>query len=230
MEQKVEKGIGVVDKALQMVEKYKLRTIFKGCFIVLLIAGLFAFLNNPTWIFEKYEEWKAEQHKTEMDLRTVNNDKIQHLIEKNLYKIGADRIIILELHNGNSGLGGLPFNKCTATFEYIDDDVVPIATQYQEQQLSLIPFATTLFKETYWCGDVEELEKLDRALYHRMSSNGTKHFAASVIKGIDKPLAIMFVSFNEELNEEHSCDFVKKQVNDMSLEIALLLELNKQVK
>lgn len=224
--EKVEKGIGVLDKALNLVERYKLKTIFKGCFIILLIAALIGFLNNPTWIFEKYEEWKEKQHQTEMDIRTVNNDKIQHLIEKSLYKIGADRITILELHNGNTGVGGLPFTKCSATFEYMDDGVLPIANQYQEQQLSLIPFANHLFNEGYWCGDIEELEQYDRALYHRMSSNGTEHFAACVIEGVDKPLALLFVSFGEVDMNEHNCQIVREQIRHISLEIALLLELN----
>ena len=227
MEQKVEKGINVVDKALQMVEKYKLRTIFKGCFIILVISGLFAFLNNPTWIFEKYEAWKDKQHQEEMDIRTVNNDKIQHLIEKSLYKIGADRITILELHNGNSGIGGLPFTKCSATFEYMDDGIQPIANQYQDQQLSLIPFASHLFKEGYWCGDISLLQEYDRALYHRMKANGTEHFAAAVIEGVDKPLALIFVSFGE-VGEEHNCKYVREQIRHITLEIALLLELNKR--
>lgn len=227
MEQKVEKGISLVEKALNVVEKYKLRTVFKACFIILVIAALFGFLNNPTWIFEKYEEWKDKQHQEEMDVRTVNNDKIQHLIEKSLYKIGANRITILELHNGNSGIGGLPFTKCSATFEYMDDGIMPIANQYQEQQLSLIPFASHLFKEGYWCGDISLLQDYDRALYHRMKANGTEHFAAAVIEGVDKPLALIFVSFGE-VGEEHNCKYVREQIRHITLEIALLLELNKR--
>ena len=225
--EKVEKGIGVLERALNVVEKYKIRTVFKGCFIILLIAGLIGFLNNPTWIFEKYKEWADEQHQTEMDMRSVNNDKIQHLIEKELYKLDAKRVMVLELHNGNIGAGGLPFNKCTATFEYMDDDVYPIAQQYQEQQLSLVPFAYKLFKEGYWCGDVEDLESIDRALYHKMASNGTKHFAASVVRGVDKPIALIFVSF-ADIDDQHNCQFIKEEIHKMSLDIALLLELNKR--
>ena len=115
--EKVEKGIGVLDKALNLVEKYKLKTIFKGCFIILLIAALIGFLNNPTWIFEKYEEWKDKQHQEEMDIRTVNNDKIQHLIEKSLYKIGADRITILHLTESILKGGSAPLEDCLSEDE-----------------------------------------------------------------------------------------------------------------
>jgi hypothetical protein len=225
--EKIDKGIGVLEKALNMVEKYKIVTILKGCFIVLIIAGLIGFLNNPTYIFEQYEAWKAKQHQTQMDIRTINNHKIQHLIEKSLYKIGAKRIIILEMHNGNSGMGGLPFNKCSATFEFMDDGIIPVAAQYQEQQLSLIPFANYLFNNGYFCGNIKDLEQYDRGLYHRMSANGTKHFAACVIKGVDKPLAFLFVSFGD-LDMNHSCEIVREQIRHISLEIALCLELNRR--
>ena len=227
MEQKIDKGLNWFERALQIVEKYKFRTVIKAIFYILLIAGVVGFISNPTWIFEKYQEWEKNKHQEEMDMRSVNNDKIQHIIERNLYKLDADRIMVLELHNGNTGAGGLPFNKCTATFEYIDDGVLPIAQQYQEQQLSLIPFSNVLFKQCYWCGDVKDLEDVDRALYHKMSANGTKHFAASVIKGVDKPIALIFISFNE-IDDKHSCEFVREEIHKMSLEIALLLELNKR--
>lgn len=228
MEQKIDKGFNWIEKGLAIVEKYKFKTIFKAVAVILIVAATVGFLKNPTWIFEQYEEWKEKQHQTELDLRMVNNDKIQHLLDKSLYKIGADRILLLECHNGNEGLGGLPFSKCSATFEVMDT-AYPIASQYQDQQLSLIPFASYLFKNGYWCGDVKELESLDRGLYHRMTANGTEHFAACVIEGVDKPLAFLFVSF-KETTDIHNCDLVREQVRHISLEVALLLELNRKIK
>lgn len=226
--EKIDKGLNWIEKGLAIVEKYKFKTIFKAVAVVLIVAGLVGFIKNPTWVFEQYDKWKEKQHQEQMDIRAINNDKIQHIIEKGLYKIDADRIMVLELHNGNTGLGGLPFNKCSATFEYMDDGMVPISSQYQEQQLSLIPFASRLFRDTYICGDITEVEDIDRGLYHRMMANGTEHFAASVIKGIDKPLAFLFVSYNHPIDSTHNCNYVKNYIKDMSLEIALLLELNKR--
>ena len=228
MEQKIDKGLGWLEKCLSIVEKYKFKTIFKAVAVILIIAATVGFLKNPTWIFEQYEEWKYKQHQEQLDIRAINNDKIQHIVERTLYKINADRIMILELHNGNTGLGGLPFSKCSATFEYMENNVVPISNQYQDQQLSLIPFASHLFKDGYICGDIAEVEKFDRGLYHRMASNGTKHFAAAVIKGVDKPLAFLFVSFHNEVGDTHNCKEVREQIRQASLEIAILLELNKR--
>lgn len=223
----VEKGLGFLEKTLGMVEKYKISTILKGVFIVLVIAATIGFINNPTWIFEKYDEWKEKQHNEQLELRLTNTNKINTLLNKALYKMGVDRIIILECHNGNTGIGGLPFAKCTATFEVLDDHTYPVASQYQDVNLSLMPFASFLFEKGYWCGDLAELKNIDKTLYHKMASNGTTHFAAAVIEGVDSPLAFIFVSFSK-IDELHSCQEIRENVRHLSLEIALLLELNKR--
>jgi hypothetical protein len=64
MEQKVDKGLGWLDKALNIVEKYKFRTIFKGIIIILIVAATVGFVSNPTYIFEKYKEWFAKKGNT----------------------------------------------------------------------------------------------------------------------------------------------------------------------
>lgn len=227
--EKLEKGVGLLDKALSIVEKYKLRTIFKGIFILLLIAGVFGFISNPTFVFEKYKEWEEEEHKAKIELRLQNTAKINHILDKALYKMNVDRIILLECHNGLNGLGGLPFAKTTATFEVLGDNTYPVSGQYQDVNLSLMPFASYLFENGYWCGNTKDLEKLDRGLYHKIASNGTEHFAACVIEGVEEPLAFLFISFND-IDENHDCQIIRENTRHLALEIALLLELEKKYK
>lgn len=159
----IDKGIGWLDKALTVVERYKMITVFKGIFIILLIAGTIGFIKNPTWIFEKYQEWEDKQHSEKLEHRLANNEKMHILAEKLLYKVNADRVMILELHNGLSSNSGLPFAKCSATYEAINDGVHPVADQYQDVNLSLMPFATELFDNGYWCGNTKELKGIDKA-------------------------------------------------------------------
>ena len=61
-----------------------------------------------------------------------------------------------------------------------------------------------------------------------MKSNGTEHFAACLIEGVDKPLAFLFVSFQEPIDPTtHDCNFVRENIRHIAMEQALLLELNK---
>lgn len=219
-------GINWLERIMTLVEKYSLRQFLKGFLIILLTAAVMWFITNPTFIFEKYKEWETKTHTEKLEKRMINNEKLHISTEKLLYKVNADRVMILELHNGLSSNAGLPFAKCSATYEAINDGIIPIADQYQDINLSLMPFATELFNYGYWCGDVKELMEIDKSLCYKMLGNNTSHFAGCVIQGVDKPIALLFVSF-KEVNGEHSCNDIKEAINNTTLELALLLELNK---
>ena len=220
----IEKGLNWFEKALNIIDKYQVKTLFKAVILILVIAGTVGFVQNPTFIFEKYKEWETEQHTMALEKRMKNNNKIQLLCEKLLYKVDAKRVVVLELHNGLTSNGNLPFAKCTATYEALNDGIQPVSSQYQNTNLSLMPFASELFDVQYWCGDTEALQDIDRGLYFKLMSNGTEHFACAVINGVDKPLALMFVSFDKPTTE-HSCEHIKEAIQHSSLELALLMEI-----
>lgn len=224
--EKIDKGLTWIDRALGIVEKYKFKTIFKAVAVILIIAGTVGFISNPTWIFEKYDEWKDKKHTEEMELRNKNSEKINNLCKNLLYKTNADRVILLEMHNGNTGEGGLPFAKMTATYEQIDYHVDPVAHQYQGTTLSLMPFVIDLLHKGYWCGNTDEIIDIDRSLCYKLKSNNTNHFAACIIEGVDTPLGILMVSY-KDLPEGHSCQETRENIRHCALEFALLLELNR---
>lgn len=229
-EESIDKGLNWFEKALSLIDKYKFKTIFKGVAFILIVAATVGFIKNPTYIFEKYAEWQDRQHQERMEVRHKNSEKLHILSEKLMYKVGADRVTVLELHNGLENTGGLPFSKCSATYEALQIGVHPIADQYQSVNLSLIPFAYHLFEQGYWCGDVEELLNYDKSLYYKMKSNGCEHFAACLIEGIDTPLAFLFVSFSNETDETHSCEEVRENIRHISMEMAVLMEVSNYVK
>lgn len=228
MNEKINNGINWVEKTLQIVEKYKCFTILKAMGLILVIALLIAFLSNPTYVFEKYDEWREKQHTEKLTHRLQHNEKIHILTEKLLYRANADRVLLLELHNGVSNNSGLPFAKCTATYEALREDVAPVSHLYNELNLSLMPFATTLLQDGYWCGNTEELMNIDKALCYKMLGNETSHFCGKLIRGVEKPLAFLFVKFRS-VDDTHNCEEVKKIIDDTTLQISLLLELNNEI-
>lgn len=223
---KTDKGIGFLERILEMVKKYSFFDFIKGFILILLTALVIGFISNPTYIFEKYQEWGDKKHQELLEKRLKNNEKLHLKAEQLLYRIDADRVLILELHNGLENSAGMPFSKCSATYEAINEGVKPVAEQYQNINLSLMPFATYLLEHGYWCGNVEDIKDIDRGLYYKMLSNETTHFAACVVEGIDNALAFMFVSF-KATDDNHKCEEVRENVRHVALEIALLLELNK---
>jgi hypothetical protein len=225
-----DKVLSWIDKALGIVKNYGITRILTTSLLVGIISIFFYFLFNPNTAFEIYERWREVKHSELMELRMENAPKIQLLLDRLTFKVDASRSMILELHNGSDGVGGLPFTKCSATYESLNISVRPVSSQYQNQNMSLIPFATFIFEKGYWCGHTEELLEIDRGLYYKMKSNKTEHFSACLIEGIDKALAILIVSFDKEPNELHDCDKVRENIRHVAMEIAVYLEVEKMIK
>lgn len=224
--EKTSDTIGWFEKMLEITSKYRISAILKTLGVIVLLAATVGFINNPMWIFEQYDKYKDKQHIEKLSHRLEHNEKIHILTEKLLYRVNADRVLLLELHNGNSGLGGIPFAKCSATYEALNDGVVPVANEYQEMNLSLMPFANKLFDNGYWCGDTENLKEIDKALCYRMLGHDTSHFCGVLIRGVNQPLAFLFVKF-KNVEDGHSCQEIRRIIEDSAYQIALLIELNK---
>lgn len=221
-------AISWLEKFLKLLKEYGPFKILASTFMIAFISIFFYVVFNPTAVFEVYDEWKARTHNDLMDLRMDLAPKIQTTVDKLTYKIGATRTLVLELHNGSTGNGGLPFTKCTATYEGLNIYAIPQSQDFQDQNLSLIPFATHLFNVGYWCGNTEELLNIDRALYHKIKGHGTDHFAACLIKGVEKPLAFMVVCFEGPLSPDHNCEEVREHIRHVAMELAVYIEVNKR--
>ena len=217
--------INIIDRLLAISEKYKLLTVFKSLFILLLIAGTFAFIQNPTYVFERYSEWQEQQHQEQIEKRIINNGKTQLILEKLMYRTDADRVMLLEFHNSGKSNSGLPFAKITCTYECLNDSIYPISSEYQNIQLSLFPFTNLLLKEKYYFGNTEKLLEVDKHLYYKFKSNNINHFACCIVEGIDYVLGVLLVGY-ETINETHNCLEINNLIVNESLRLSLLLELN----
>ena len=222
MNEKIEKGLGWLDKALQIVEKYKIKTIFKAFGIIIVLSLVIGFLKNPTWILEKWKEWEEDRHSEQMEWRMSNTAEIQKKLDKLMFTTNANRCVIMSLHNGLNDINNIPYLRTSAIFETVNN-AYPISQEYQNCILSLIPFSHKLYYEGYFCGNVEEIKEIDKSLYHKLASNGCEHFCAVTIQGIDKSIGFIFLTYTEM--PEHNCDKVLKEVQKTALELSVLLEL-----
>lgn len=222
----VNNTVNIIERCLQMVEKYKITTILKSFAIVILIALIAFFIANPTYFADKYEEYINNRHNKLVELRLQNNEQIHIKIEKLMYQVNADQVLLLECHNGGKSLSGLPFAKASCSYEALNNGVYPISQEFQQQQLSLIPFATYLFNNQYFAGDTDSLLTIDRGLFYKFKCVEIEHFSASVINGVDTPLAFLVVVYKDK--QVHNCEEIKEVIKKASLELSLLLELNKK--
>lgn len=218
-----EKGIGWIERLMQLVDKYSIFQFAKAFVILLIISILVCFIANPSWIFEKYENWKEDNHKIEMVTSEKNSVLIQTEVESLLWRTNADRVILLSYHNTKKSLAGVPYIYLTAVNEYFRDGVAPVAEGYSSVKTSLYPMINYLSANNFFCGDIAELRKIDKALAYRMEGNDVKHLAMLQIES-DIPLGVLVVTFTEPVEVNHNCEDVEKQLRKSALKLGVLME------
>lgn len=219
-------SIGLLEKVLQLCEKYSILQILKALAVLIIISVVLFFTFNPSRIFEMYDDYKERQHDEAMKQRTLYAPQIQTALDQLRVNTKADRVLFLEYHNGTVSTGGLPFKFASAAFESLADDVYPVAAQYADVNLTLLPFASYIHKQNYHCGDVGLLKDIDKSLMYRMMSNNVEHLAITEVRGVKEPLGILALTYTHPI--EHSCDEIREQMQRTSLDIAVKLELKKK--
>ena len=220
--EKTEKGLGWLERLMGLVEKYSIWKFIKAFMVILFTALIVGFISNPTYLFEKWEEYQSIKHQTEMAISEKNSVLIQSEIEGLLWRTKADRVILLSYHNSKKSLAGVPYIYLTATHEYFKDGVAPIAEGYSAVKTSLYPMITYLNNKGYFCGDIEELRAIDKALAYRMEGNDAKHIAMMQIEG-EVPLGVLVVTYTSSVDETHRCEDVEMLMHKSANKLGVLM-------
>lgn len=219
-------SIGLLEKALQICEKYSVLQILKALAVLLTVSAVLFIVFNPSRIFELYDDYKERQHDEAMKQRTLYAPQIQTALDQLRINTKADRVLFLEYHNGTVSTGGLPFKYASAAFESLSDDIYPVAPQYADVNLTLLPFASYIHKHSYHCGNIDQLKDIDKSLMYRMMSNNVEHLAITEVRGVKEPLGILVLTYTHPI--EHSCDEIRAQMDRTAIDIAVKLELKKK--
>lgn len=188
----MEKGVGMLGKLLNLLNKYGLWNIIKALGVILLLAYVIFFALNPTYLLDRVSEIQSEKH-TQAVGRRINADKqIMLLLETALVHTDADRVWLIEFHNGSANLAsGLPFLYGSMRLEVVSEGTMPVEEEYTDFSLSRFPLMTKLISDGYHYGSVEDIAKLDNKLYHKLCSNNVHDIAMLCIYNGDTPLGIL---------------------------------------
>ena len=143
------KIVATVERFFAMIFKYgyfKSFAIFLG---LIFMFVLWQFVNALKYndlaesIVEKLgkqqvaiEQVEKEKHSQGSALRLENNPKIAKVLTKMLYDLKADRVSILEMHNGKENPTSLPFVYCDMTYEETKDRIPFVAEEYEQMNMS----------------------------------------------------------------------------------------------
>lgn len=166
--------------------------------IIFIIVGYVAI--NPSGAIERYEKIVEEKH-TESVMRRLNNEpKIRENLIELKNELNADRVFVLETHNGGTNLAGLPFLYVDLTYAEPKSSMGWLENEYRNVRLSRYPWASALYENNFWGAPASDLESFDPELYHRLKSEDVVYMAAIMMYGEATPSGVIGVVYTNAEN------------------------------
>lgn len=194
----------IIEQMIVMIEKYGWWKIIKATLFMLSLAFiLFNIANLKNIVSDVIDEQNESEiiaHDTAMDFRRSIKEEIDGILNNVLTKTNADRVFVLELHNGTNNTAGLPFIYAEMTYCTVAENIHHIDEDYINLNLSRFNFPLYLERNKYFYGDIEKLKKVDDKLALRLQSNGAKYIAIMSLQGLHTELGYIGVTFcNDEI-------------------------------
>ncbi len=228
-EKKTDTAMNVLDRFLSMISAHGVKRIFEAMLLAVLIVFLSIFMFNPHAVFKAYDDYKVREHTAAMQERVDNTPLIQEELDEFRTSIGASRAFVFELHNSTNSLDGMPFLFASMTYESVSPTLNTAAFEFDNVRLSLYKLATYLRQNEVWYGDVDEMEEIDRIVYHQLGIFNLGYAGFKMLKVEGYPNAILCFAFNEG-SEPANEDVLLAKWTLASHKINGLLTLSKEKK
>ena len=222
----MEKGIGWLQKLLNLQNKYGFFSIVKGLFLVLLGGYVVFFALNPKYLLERITKIQTEEHNNLIETRLRSDTEINNILSKLLSTADADRAWLIELHNGSKNLGtGLPFLYGSMRMEEVRDSIFHVDDEYSDFNLSKYKLIVKTLRDGFFYGNLEDVRLVDERLYYKFKANNVNEIALIVLYDCkETPIGLLGLSYcNGKLMQRQ---LVGKEIRKGGLQIASPLSLN----
>lgn len=187
----INSGLSWLERILQLCKEYGVFNILKGLFILIMLSLTLRICYNPSFLFDKYTDYMTQRHTKELNERTEYDQQVKSLLPVYLYKYHADRVWIIQYHNGI-----MNWQHGTMRFELCNDDVESIKNQYNDFNLTWINLPYYLKENEVFIGDMVKLDSIDSTLYTQLKKNDVQYLACTIIKDSSGyPIGILGVTW-----------------------------------
>ena len=175
--------IGWLERILRLKKDYGLGNILTAIMLLFItvVMGVVAF--KPSVIVEEVQRIQNEQHVKAVDKRMKADPEIRTALADLRVELGADRVFVVEAHNGGSNLTNLPFLYVDMTYENVRGNEPLLEDEYKNVRLQRYGFCTFLYENNYWFGSVDDLAEVDPIFSYRIQGDGVKYIALLVLYG-----------------------------------------------
>lgn len=220
--ERIDKGIGWLQKILNLQNKYGFFSIIKGLFLLFLAGYVVFFALNPKYLLERVTTIQTEQHDNLVRSRLAADSDIRLILSKTMHNTNADRAWLIEFHNGSKNLTtGLPFLFGSMRIEETRDSIPNVDEDYADFSLSKYKLITQVLDQGFFYGNIDDVQKTDKRLYYKFQSNDINEIALLTIYNGDKPTGIIGLSFCND--KQMDKQLVGKRIRGAGIQIATLL-------
>lgn len=177
----------LIDPAIKVVKNFGFaRTIGYTVMLACVVFTAVSLLNIDQTVqdaINSHNEAEIEAHDRAVEKRYANSPKIDKIMSEVLYKYGADRVCIVEMHNGTKNVAGLPFIYGEMTYEVCRDGVLPVDADYTQFNLSRLSFPIFMFEHNAFCGSMNEVNRIDDKFAERLLVNNSTYLCGYTLHG-----------------------------------------------
>lgn len=219
----IDSGLSWLERILQLCKEYGVFNILKGLLILIMLSLTLRICYNPSFLFDKYTDYMTQRHVKELHERTEYDQQIKSLLPVYLYKYHADRVWIIQYHNGI-----MDWQHGTMRFELCNDEVESIKNQYNDFNLTWINLPYYLKTNEVFIGDMVKLDSIDSTLYTQLKKNNVQYLACTIIKdNSGYPIGILGVTWkNIPSNIDNLQNKIHNYLIDDRADIKTLIQSN----
>jgi hypothetical protein len=149
----------------------------------------------------------------------AKNEFIQERLEEILQKINASRVYVTQFHNGGYFYSGSPMQRCSVTYEAVNNWVAPTIGDLQNRLVSEYPLlhSTLLNTGEFYIPDVSKMT--ENGMRQKFEKRGIKTFYAVGIWDLSGNkvgnISVNYVGINYSMSDEEKNaiqDFAKQIV------------------
>lgn len=172
-----------------------------------------------------------EEDNMNMTIRDKTTRKINDELDKIMYSMKADRIVVFEFHNGKENATRLPFRYVDMSYERIseyNDSVKYVSDKFQNLCLTHYELPYYVADNNFFLGSKEEIKKIDGRFYQYMSENGGNYIGSYILRSNGTDIGTLCVFYDYENYPTEGVENMKKYLKQGAKVISALLDLEVQ--
>ena len=184
---------------VELISEYGMGKMLQAFLLIVASVFFLLFANalNNEEIIEKWIDKETSVHIEGSNIRTEISPKVNSSLLKLMNECDADRVSVLEMHNGKENPTSLPFIYCDMTYEHTRGKIPYISEEYEDLNMAKFTFPYYIYDHKYFVGSIDKIFEIDKRLAMRLEINDVKYVGIIFIRGTSD-IGFLMVSYLDQ--------------------------------